>query len=72
MKIVDMDKDFLEVIDSIFTTLGYGGSAYEDLGFIFADWFMDALIKEHSQSKDNFMSLNNIEAIKPSAPYYGC
>jgi len=67
MQIINLDSDFLKEVHSIFQDCGYGEIACKELGFVLANYFMDALVEAHKKmSLDTFTHIDSIEATQTS------
>ena len=68
MQIINPDKKFLEDVYKILSRFGDGSISYNEIGFMFSDYFMDSLVKAHKNMKlETFLNLDTIDAIKPKS-----
>lgn len=65
MVIKNLDKDFLEKVQRIFQEYGYETIAYDELGCLFSDYFMNTLVKTHKNNPSSIVQLKEIKSEKP-------
>jgi len=64
MTIENLSKVFLKEVVNIFEKNGYGNVAYDELGYLFSDYFMDSLVEAYQNDPDGFLSLVSIRGEK--------
>lgn len=60
MKIINLEPGFKKGIKEILDKCGYGSVAYDELGFLFSNYFMNAFEKIHKEDPDKILEIDSI------------
>lgn len=60
MKIINLEPEFKKEVKKILDECGYGSACYDELGFLFSNYFMDALEKIHRENPDKILEIDSI------------